>query len=208
MSCQLLKTPMTSTNAPAEFSQMALYQYPFGGQEARGVMKTAVSRSTAPRKGRIQVSSPSDFISPELSGEAKYRRYFSLISGISMILIILLACFVLAFYSAPGNLAEHPTNLLNFTKNPTTVQPVPIQNIPYTNRANPMVNSAPVLPVPTNSPPAILLLLKRTECIVSPKPTYEIAPLSTECYTIRKNIQQFLRTICPIRGTRITFPST
>ena len=44
-----------------------------------------------------------------------------------------------------------------------------------------MVNSAPALPVPTNSPARQYVTIKPVETVaLSPKPTYEIAPFTTE----------------------------
>ena len=99
-----LEAPMTSTNAPAEFSQVALYQYPYGGVMRRIDENRFLVQVDS--KSEVQLSSPADLISPELSSEGKYKQYFTLTSGISMILIILLVCFVFSFYSAPGIFAK------------------------------------------------------------------------------------------------------
>ena len=176
-----LEAPMPSPNAQAEFSQLALYQYPYGVVRKRVDENRFLVRVDNSTQSEVHLSTPADFISPELSSEGKYKQYFTLTSGIMMILIILLVCFVSSFYSAPGNLAGNSTNNLNGTKNLTNVQPVPVQNIPYTNSANPIVNSAPIPPIPTPPPAPQYVTIKPAATIaLSPKPAYDIAPLSTE----------------------------
>jgi len=176
-----LEAPLSSTNAHAEFSQMALYQYPHGAVRKRVDENRFLVQVDNSMQGEIQLSSPAIITSPEQSSDDKYKQYFSLVSGIMMILIILLACFVFSFYSAPDYFAGNTTNNLNVTKNVTSVQSVPVQNIPFTNRANPIVNSAPVLPVPTPPPAVHYVTIKPVATLaMSPKPAYEIAAISTE----------------------------
>jgi len=167
-----LETPMPSTNAQAGFSQLALYQYPYGAVRKRAdENRFLVQVDNSPQR-EVQLASPADYISPEPSSEEKYKQYFSLVSGISMILIILLACIVFSFYSAPGDLAGNTTNTLNVTKSLTNVQPVPVQIR--------TVDSTPVPPVPTPSPAAQYVTIKPVKTVAaSPKPTYETAPFST-----------------------------
>jgi hypothetical protein len=168
-----LEAPLPSTNAQAEFSQMALYQYPYGAVRKRIDEKRFLVQVDNSPQREVHLSSPADLISPELSREGKYKQYFTLTSGIMMILSILLVCFVFSFYSAPGNLAGNTTNNLNGTKNLTTVQPVPVQI--------PTVNRTPVPPVPTPSPAPQYVTIKPVERVaVSPRPTYDTAPISTE----------------------------
>jgi hypothetical protein len=158
-------------------SQLALYQYPYGGVMRRDDENRFLVQVDTQRE--VQLSSPDEVISPESVSEGKYKQYFSLASGISMILIILLVSFVFSFYSAPGDLAGNTTNSLNVTKSLTNVQPVPVQNIPYTNRANPTVNSAPALPVPTPPPvPQYVTINPVEQDAASPHPAYDIAPFS------------------------------
>jgi hypothetical protein len=98
-----------------------------------------------------------------------------------MILIILLACFVFSFYSEPGNLTGNTTNNLNVIKNPTSAQSVPVQNVPYINRANPIVTSAPVPPVPTPSPvPEYVTIKPVIDTLPVSRPVYDTAPFSPE----------------------------
>jgi hypothetical protein len=176
-----LEAPIRSTNEQAEFSQLALYQYPYGRVRKRIDENRFLVQVDNSTQSVVLPSSPADLISTEHSSEGKYKQYFSLTSGIMMILIILLACFVFSFYSAPDNLAGNTTNTLNVTKNVTNVQSVPVQNIPFTNRANPIVNSAPVLPVPTPSPPVQYVTIKPVETVVkSSRIAYDIAPISSE----------------------------
>jgi len=176
-----LEAPMSSTNVPAEFSQLALYQYPNGAVRKRVDENRFLVQVDDSTEGVVHLSSPDDLISPELSSEGKYKQYFTLTSGIMMILIIVLACFVFSFYSAPGNLAGNTTNNMNVPKNLINVQPVPVQNIPYTNRANPIVNSAPVPLIPTPSPAAQYVTIKPVERVaVTPRLVYDTAAYSSE----------------------------
>jgi hypothetical protein len=167
-----LEAPMSSTNAQAEFSQMAPYQYPYGAVRKRIDENRFLVQVNNSTQSEIQLSSPAVLISPEQTSEEKYKQYFSLVSGISMILIILLACIVFSFYSAPGNPAGNTTNSLNVTKNLTGVQSVPVQI--------PTVTSAPVPPVPTPSPAPQYVTIKPVVTVaVSPRPSYDTAPFST-----------------------------
>jgi hypothetical protein len=167
-----LEAPMSSTHTQAEYSQLALYQYPYGAVRKRNDEKRFLVRVDDSPQREVQLASPADYISPELSGEEKYKQYFSLASGISMILIILLACFVFSLYSAPDNFAGNTTNTLNVTKNTTNVQPVMAQIR--------TVESTPVPPVPTPSPATHYVTIKPVERVaVSPQPVYDTAPFST-----------------------------
>jgi len=176
-----LEAPMSSTNTPADFSQLTLYQYPYGAVRKRVDENRFLVQVDNSTQSEIHLSSPADLISPELSSEGKYKQYFTLTSGVMMILIILLVCFVFSFYSAPGNLAGNTTNNTNITKNLINVPSVPVQNIPYTNRANPIMNSAPVPPVPIPSPAAQYVTIKPVEKVaVTPRLVYDTAAFSSE----------------------------
>jgi hypothetical protein len=167
-----LEAPMPSTHSQAEFSQLALYQYPYGAVRKRNDENRFLVQVDNSTQSEIQLSSPAVIISPEQSSEDKYKQYFSLVSGISMILIILLASIVFSFYSAPGDLAGNTTNSLNVTKNLTNVQPVMAQIR--------TVESTPVPPVPTPSPATHYVTIKPVERVaVSPQPVYDTAPFST-----------------------------
>jgi len=167
-----LEAPMPSTHTQAEFSQLARYQYPYGAVRKRTDENRFLVQVDTSTQREVQLSSPADVISPEYSREEKYKQYFSLVSGISMILIILLACIVFSLYSAPGNLTGNTTNTLNVTKNLTTVQSVPVQIL--------TVTSTPVPPVPTPSPAAQYVTIKPVEKVaVSPRMTYDTAPFSS-----------------------------
>jgi hypothetical protein len=186
------EAPMPSTYSQAEYNQLALYQYPYGVVRKRIDENRFLVRVDNSTQSEIHLSSPADYISPEHSSEEKYKQYFSLVSGIVMILIILLASFVFSFYSAPGNLAGNSTNILNVTKNLTSVQSVPVQT--------PTVNSKPVPPIPTPSPAAQYVTIKPVETVaVSPRPVYDTAAFSTvmlyntkEYTTIFKNNLSYL----------------
>jgi hypothetical protein len=168
-----LEAPLPSTNAQAEFSQMALYQYPYGGVRKRNDENRFLVRVDNSTQSVVHLSSPAEVISPELSGEGKYKQYFTLTSGIMIILIIMLACIVFTLYSVPGDLAGNTTNTLNGTKNLTSVQSVPVQIR--------TVTSTPVPPIPTPPPAVQYVTIKPAATVaVSPRPIYETAPISTE----------------------------
>ena len=181
-----LEAPIRSTNEKAEFGQVALYQYPYGPVRKRIDENRFLVQVDTSTQSVVLPSSPADLISPELSSEGKYKQYFSLTSGIMMILIILLACFVFSFYSGPGDLAGNTTNNQNVTKNLTNVQQGPVQNITNINRANPTVT-----PVPTPSPaPQYVTIKSAATLALSPKPAYDLAPFTTE---MLHNTNQYTR---------------
>ena len=89
-----------------------------------------------------------------------------------MILIILLACIVFTFYSAPGDLAGNTTNSMNMTKNLTGVQSVPVPI--------PTLTSTPVPHAPTPPPAPQYVTIKPVVTVAaSPHITYDTAPFST-----------------------------
>jgi hypothetical protein len=196
-----LEAPMTSINAPAEFSQIALYQYPYRGVRKRVDENRFLVQVDNSAQSEVHLSSPADFISPKHAGEEKYKQYFSLTSGIMMILIILLTCFVFSFYSAPGNLNGNTTSNMNVTKNLTNVQSVPVQNISDANRTYLTVNKSPIKPVATPSPAAQYVIIRPEVTVaVSPKIAYDIAPFSTEMLHNTKEYTSIFKNNLPYLG--------
>jgi hypothetical protein len=196
-----LEAPLPSTYSQAEISQLALYQYPYGAVRKRNDENRFLVRVENSTQSEVHLSSPADVISPGHSNEEKYKQYFSLVSGIVMILIILLACIVFSFYSAPGNLAGNTTNNLNGTKNMTNGQPVPVQNIPDANRANPIVNNAPVPPVPTPPPVPQYVTINPVEAVaVNPRQAYDTAPFSKEMLYNTEEYTTIFKNNLPYQG--------
>ena len=86
-----LEAPMTVKHAQAEYTQLALYQNPYGMLRKRNDENQFLVKVDNYAHSEVHLSAPADFVSPEFSKEEKYKQYFSLMAGVAIILIILLA---------------------------------------------------------------------------------------------------------------------
>jgi hypothetical protein len=154
-----LEAPLKEKPAPAEYSQLTLYQKPYGMVKRRNdenqFLVTVDNRS----RSEVQVSSFSDFIPQVHSQEQKYKQYFSVTAGAMALLLIILASVILSFYFAPGSLAGNTTGGLLGTKNGTiaasatikTITPTPVPT-PTPTPTPQYVTIEPVTRVPDTGP--------------------------------------------------------
>jgi hypothetical protein len=136
-----LEAPMKEKPAQAEYSQLTLYQKPYGMVRRRNdenqFLVTVDNRS----RSQVQVSSVSD-ISPQVySQEQKYKQYFSMTAGAMALLVIILASVILSVAYAPAFPVGNTTGGLQGTKNETIAAPVTIKAITPTPT-----------PIPTSTP--------------------------------------------------------
>jgi hypothetical protein len=128
-----LEAPMTVKPSQAESSQLTLYQNP--GMVRKGNDENLfLVKVDNYAKSEVSFSYTPDSISPELSKEEKYKKYFSITAGVSIIFIILLAGIIFSIYSSPVNQVGTPTGVLIVSKigtiahstvNLTLIQPQP-----------------------------------------------------------------------------------
>ena len=124
-----LEAPMKEKSAQAEYSQLTLYQKPYGMVRRRNdenqFLVTVDNRS----RSEVQLSSVTDFIPQEYSQEQKYKQYFSMTAGTLLLLVIILASVILSVAYAPAFPVGNTTGGLVGTKNGTIAAPVKMQTI-------------------------------------------------------------------------------
>ena len=138
-----LEAPMKEKPAQAEYSQLTLYQKPYGMVRRRNdenkFLVTVDNRS----RSEVQLSSGTDFITQVHSQEQKYKQYFSLTAGAMALLLIILASVIFSIYSAPGIPAGNTTGGLLGTKNGTIAASATIKTITPTPMPTPTPTPAP-----------------------------------------------------------------
>ena len=136
-----LEAPMKEKPAQAEYSQLTLYQKPYGVVRRRNdenlFLVTVDNRS----RSEVQLSTVPDFITRVHSQEQKYKQYFSVTAGALALLVIILASVILSIAYAPAFPVGNSTGGLVGTKNGTIAASATIKTI----------TPAPT-PVPTPTP--------------------------------------------------------
>jgi hypothetical protein len=148
-----LEAPMKEKPAQAEYSQLTLYQKPYGMVRRRydenQFLVTVDNRS----RSEVQVSSVTDFIPQVRSQEDKYKQYFSITAGAMALLIIILASVILSFSYAPAFPIGNTTGGLLGTKNGTVAAAAAIKTITPTPTPTPQyVTIEPVTREPDTGP--------------------------------------------------------
>jgi hypothetical protein len=136
-----LEAPMKEKPAQAEYSQLTLYQKPFGMVRKRSDENQFLVMVDNRTRSQVQVSSVSD-ISPQVySQEQKYKQYFSITAGALALLVIILASIILSVAYAPTFPVGNTTGGLVGTNNGTIAASATIKTI----------TPAPT-PIPTPTP--------------------------------------------------------
>ncbi|MCJ7741797.1 MAG: hypothetical protein MUO95_03840, partial [Methanoregula sp.] len=147
-----LEAPMKEKPAQAEYSQLTLYQKPYGTVRRRNdenqFLVTVDNRS----RSEVQLSPVSDFIPQVYSQEQKYKQYFSLTAGAMALLIIILASFILSVSYAPAFPLGNTTGGLLGAKNGTIAASATIETIAPTPTSTPTRT-----PTPTPTPQYVIL---------------------------------------------------
>jgi len=132
---------MKEKPAQAEYSQLTLYQKPYGVVRRRNdenlFLVTVDNRS----RSEVQLSTVPDFITRVHSQEQKYKQYFSVTAGALALLVIILASVILSIAYTPAFPVGNTTGGLVGTKNGTIAASATIKTI----------TPAPT-PVPTPTP--------------------------------------------------------
>jgi len=159
-----LEAPMKEKSAQAEYSQLTLYQKPYGMVRRRNdenqFLVTVGNRS----RSEVQISSVTDFIPQVYSQEQKYKQYFSMTAGAMALLLIILATVFLSIYSVPSSSAGNTTGRLLGTNNGTIATSDTIKTI------TPLQTLKPTpIPTPTPTPQYVTIESVIREPDTSPK---------------------------------------
>ena len=124
-----LEAPLKEKPAQAEYSQLTLYQKPYGMVRRRNdenqFLVTVDNRS----RSEVQLSPVSDIIPHVHSQEQKYKQYFSITAGALALLVIILASVILSSAYAPAFPVGNTTGGLLATKNGTIAASAPMKTI-------------------------------------------------------------------------------
>jgi len=154
-----LEAPMKEKTAQAEYSQLTLYQKPYGMVRRRTdenqFLVTVDNRS----RSEVQLSSVTDFVPQVYSQEQKYKQYFSMTAGAMALLVIILASVLLSVAYPPAFPVGNTTGGLVATKNGTIAAPVTMKTItplptpiPTPTPTPQYVTIEPVIKEPDTSP--------------------------------------------------------
>jgi hypothetical protein len=150
-----LEAPIKEKPVQAEYSQLTLYQKPYGIVRRRNdenrFLVTVDNRSHS----EVQLSPVPDLIQQVYSQEHKYKQYFSVTAGALALLVIILASIILSTAFAPALAVGNTTEGLLGTKNGTiaasatikTIAPTPTP-IPTPTPTPQYVTIEPIAPEP------------------------------------------------------------
>jgi hypothetical protein len=150
-----LEAPVKEKPAQAEYSQLTLYQKPYGMVRRRNYENQFLVKVDNRSRSEVQLSPFTDFIPQVYSNEQKYKQYFSITAGVLVLLVIILASIILSIANAPvfpgGNTsgglvaAKNGTIAASATIKPNTPLPTPI---PTPTPTPQYVTIEPVIPEP------------------------------------------------------------
>jgi len=136
-----LEAPVKEKPAQAEYSQLTLYQKPYGMVRRRNDENQFLVKVDNRSRSEVQLSSFTDFIPHVYSQEQKYKQYFSITAGALALLVIILGSIILSIANAPVFPVGNTTGGLLATKNGTIAASVTIKP-----------NTTPPTPIPTQTP--------------------------------------------------------
>ncbi len=97
-----LEAPVKEKPAQAEYSQLTLYQKPYGMVRRRNDENQFLVKVDNRSRSEVQLTPYTDFMPRVHSQEQKYKQYFSLTAGILALLVIILAIIILSIANAPA----------------------------------------------------------------------------------------------------------
>jgi hypothetical protein len=190
-----LEAPVKEKPAQAEYSQLTLYQKPYGMVRRRNDENQVLVKVDSRSRSEVQLTPFTDFMPRVYTNEQKYKEYFSITAGALALLVIILATVIFSVSSPPlpgGN----TTGDLLATKNGTlaasapnkTMTPVPTLIPAPTKKPTPVptpqyVTVESVMKEPDTSPKSNKILFEK------PAPPPNISYDSKEYITIFKNNQ-------------------
>ena len=190
-----LEVPLKEKSAQAEYSQLTLYQKPYGTVMRRNDENRFLLTVDNRPHSEVQLSSMSEVLPRVHSQEEKYRQYFSLTAGAMALLLIILASVIFSV-SSPVFPVGNTTGGILATKNGTIAASA--TNVTMTPL--PTLTPAPTQkPTPVPTPQYVTVESIRKEPDTSPKsnknlfekpaPPPNISYDSNEYLTIFKNNQ-------------------
>ena len=150
-----LEAPMKEKPVQAEYSQLTLYQKPYGMVRRRNDENRFLVSVDNRSHSEVQLSPFPDLIPQVYSQEHKYKQYFSVTAGALALLVIILASIILSTAYAPALAVGNTTEGLLGTKNGTiaasatikTIAPTPTP-IPTPTPTPQYVTIEPIAPEP------------------------------------------------------------
>jgi len=136
-----LEAPVKEKPAQAEYSQLTLYQKPYGMVRRRNDENKFLVKVDNRSRSEVQLSPFTDFIPQVHSKEQKYKQYFSITAGALVLLVIILGSIILSITNAPAFPVGNTTGGLVAAKNGTIAASATIRP-----------NTTPPTVVPTATP--------------------------------------------------------
>jgi len=136
-----LEAPVKEKPGQAEYSQLTLYQKPYGMVRRRNDENKFLVKVDNRSRSEVQLSPFTDFIPQVHSKEQKYKQYFSITAGALVLLVIILGSIILSITNAPAFPVGNTTGGLVAAKNGTIAASATIRP-----------NTTPPTLVPTAAP--------------------------------------------------------
>lgn len=136
-----LEAPVKEKPGQAEYSQLTLYQKPYGMIRRRNDENKFLVKVDNRSRSEVQLSPFTDFIPQVHSKEQKYKQYFSITAGALVLLVIILGSIILSITNAPAFPVGNTTGGLVAAKNGTIAASATIRP-----------NTTPPTVVPTATP--------------------------------------------------------
>ena len=95
-----LDAPVKTVPAHADYSSLILYQNPAGLVRRRNEENRILVQEDNRPRSEVHLAPATDYISVEPSQEYPYKQYFSLTTGVMILVILVLASVVFSFFSA------------------------------------------------------------------------------------------------------------
>ena len=114
-----LEAPVKEKPGQAEYSQLTLYQKPYGMVRRRSDENKFLVKVDNRSRSEVQLSPFTDFIPQVHSKEQKYKQYFSITAGALVLLVIILGSIILSITNAPAFPVGNTTGGLVAAKNVT-----------------------------------------------------------------------------------------
>ena len=104
-----LEAPVKIQPAQTDYSPLTLYQNPAGLVRRRNDENRILVKVDNRPRSEVLVAHAPDYIPVVPSQDYPYKQYFSLTTGVMILVILVLASIVFSFTSAPGTLANNST---------------------------------------------------------------------------------------------------
>jgi hypothetical protein len=158
-----LEAPVKIQPAQTDYSPLILYQNPGGLVRRRNDENRILVKVDNRPRSEVLVAHAPDYIPVVPSQDYPYKQYFSLTTGVMILVILVLASIVFSFTSAPGMLANNSTGGLAKVNSTTFAASVVYQ------KPTPMITPIPPLPTPKPTPQYVTIEPVIPEPVTGPK---------------------------------------